>query len=56
MLHGKYPTFFEAINHDEVVKSRKMVLGVIPANAGIQYYQSVLDSADASLRAWHSPE
>jgi hypothetical protein len=39
------------LNIDEVVKSHQPPVTVIPAKAGIQYYQTVLDSADASLRA-----
>ena len=36
-------TFYEAVNFDELVKSRKMAFSVIPAKAGIQLIQDVLD-------------
>ena len=29
---------------DELVKSRESIFGVIPAQAGIQYYKMVVDS------------
>jgi len=36
-------TFYEIINIDEVVKSRNPIKFVIPAKAGIQLFQDVLD-------------
>jgi hypothetical protein len=36
-------TFYEAINLDELVKSRQIAFSVIPAEAGIQSFQAVLD-------------
>jgi hypothetical protein len=36
-------TFYEIINLDELVKSQKTGFSVIPAKAGIQLFQGVLD-------------
>jgi hypothetical protein len=36
-------TFCETINFDELVKSRNSIKFVIPAKAGIQLFQDVLD-------------
>jgi hypothetical protein len=36
-------TFYEAINVDDLVKSRNSIEFVIPAKAGIQLFQDVLD-------------
>jgi hypothetical protein len=37
-------TFYEAVNIDAVVKSRKTLFSVIPVKTGIQEIQEVLDS------------
>ncbi len=36
-------TFYEIINFDDLVKSRNSIEYVIPAKAGIQLFQGVLD-------------
>jgi len=37
-------TYYETINLDELVKRQKTFFSVIPAKAGIQLFQRVLDS------------
>ena len=39
----RLPTFYEIINFDLFVKSRKPTEFVIPAKAGIQSFQDILD-------------
>jgi hypothetical protein len=39
-----WSVFYDPINIDDLVKSQKAPLSVIPAKAGIQYFQALLDS------------
>jgi|GEM_PF-1196270 len=43
------PTFYEIINVDELVKSLKMHFSVIPAEAGIQYFQMLINTLDSGF-------
>jgi len=43
-------TFYEAINLDGLVKSRKYPFFVIPAKAGIQYFRALAEYLDSGLR------
>jgi hypothetical protein len=42
-------TFYEIIKIDDLVKSLKMRLPVIPAKAGIQYFQRLINTLDSSF-------
>jgi len=42
-------TFYEAINIDDLVKSLKMLFSVIPAKAGIQSFQIVINFLDSGF-------
>ncbi|MEA1946109.1 MAG: hypothetical protein U9N83_02260 [Thermodesulfobacteriota bacterium] len=42
--HDDFETFYETVKFDGLVKSRKTPFLVIPAKAGIQLYQYVLDA------------
>jgi len=41
--------FYETINIDELVKSRKTPFFVIPAKAGIQFFQLVTELLDSGF-------
>ena len=43
-LRGENKTFYEAVNVDDLVKSRKVSFSVIPAKAGIQCFWTFMDS------------
>jgi hypothetical protein len=43
---GRSPTFYEAVNVDEFVKSRKTPFFVIPAKAGIQSFWGLAKPLD----------
>jgi hypothetical protein len=40
---GYWACFFQGFNFDDLVKSQKVAFSVIPAKAGIQLFQVVLD-------------
>ncbi|MDI6756091.1 MAG: hypothetical protein QME78_17100, partial [Thermodesulfobacteriota bacterium] len=44
-----FPTFYEIILIDELVKSLKMPFSVIPAEAGIQYFQMLINTLDSGF-------